>query len=81
MSCGHCTVYESLTEVFVSHERQTPDRLRDVQNTKVNRPKIRDQSSFSLSSGVTQRRWSQLAVHREQLLPVQTPGMLTGPTC
>lgn len=82
MSCEHCTVYGKLTEVLVSHERQTPDRFGDVQKSRVNRLKIRDQTGFSLSSGVMQRRWSQLGLHRGQLLPVQThpsPEMLTGP--
>lgn len=83
MSCERCPVYGRLMEVLVSHERQTPDRLRDVQKTRVNRLKIRDESCFSLSRGVMQRRRSQPALHRGQLLPVQTqpgPEMPAGPT-
>lgn len=82
VSCEHGAVSGSLAEVFGSHERQTAARLRDVQNTRANRLKIPDQSSFSLSSGVTQRRWSQLAVHTQQLRPVQThPRCWLFPTC
>lgn len=40
MSCESGAVYGRLTEVLVSHEEQTADRLRDVKNTRVNRLKI-----------------------------------------
>lgn len=66
----------------MSHEGQTPGRLGDVQNTGVNRLKTPDQSGFALSGGVMQRRRSPPALHRRQLLPVQThpgPKMLRGP--
>lgn len=57
--------------VLMSHEMQTPDRLRDVKNNKVNRLKIQDQISLSLSNKVMQHFLRRLMLYRGKPVPVQ----------